>query len=389
MFSSINHFPRHAIVIGGSLGGLFTGNMLRKAGWQVDIYERSAHDLDSRGGGIVLQREVTEVFQQSGVSLSQLDLGVRSRYRKVFAADGSILDKRLAPQVQTSWSTIYTTMKQRFGQEYYHQAKILQDIEQDGMTGQVTAHFTDGSRATGDLLIGADGSNSTVRQLLWPGHQPTYAGYIAWRGLVPENEIPASAREDLLGDFSFASAHGSHILGYLVPGDKGDTRPGNRLYNFVWYRVTDEATLHEIMTDQQGVSHGFAIQEGSLSDHWDARIKQEAKTLLPPAFRDVVLGTQKPFAQAIRDLKMDAMVNKRVILLGDAPFIPRPHTAASTSKAAHNALALSEALLRWPDDIDTALNQWEPGQIILGNRLYRQGVLAGNYLLFGEEAPSV
>ncbi len=49
---------RQAIVIGGSLGGLFAGLLLRSIGWRVDIYERSAHDLESRGGGIVLQPDV-------------------------------------------------------------------------------------------------------------------------------------------------------------------------------------------------------------------------------------------------------------------------------------------------------------------------------------------
>jgi 2-polyprenyl-6-methoxyphenol hydroxylase-like FAD-dependent oxidoreductase len=46
---------RRALIIGGSLGGLFAGNLLRRIGWDVEIFERSAKDLDSRGGGIVLQ----------------------------------------------------------------------------------------------------------------------------------------------------------------------------------------------------------------------------------------------------------------------------------------------------------------------------------------------
>jgi 2-polyprenyl-6-methoxyphenol hydroxylase-like FAD-dependent oxidoreductase len=58
-----------ALIIGGSLGGLFAGNLLRQIGWDVDIFERSAHDLDSRGGGIVLQPEVIEVFRRVGVDI--------------------------------------------------------------------------------------------------------------------------------------------------------------------------------------------------------------------------------------------------------------------------------------------------------------------------------
>ena len=79
---------KRAIVIGGSLGGLFAGAMLEKAGWEVAVYERSAHDLDSRGGGIVLQPEVVEVFRRAGVDTATMDLGVRSRHRTVFRRDG-------------------------------------------------------------------------------------------------------------------------------------------------------------------------------------------------------------------------------------------------------------------------------------------------------------
>jgi 2-polyprenyl-6-methoxyphenol hydroxylase-like FAD-dependent oxidoreductase len=69
---------RRALIIGGSLGGLFAANLLHQIGWDVDIFERSAHDLDSRGGGIVLQPEVVEVFRRAGVDIRSVDLGVRS-----------------------------------------------------------------------------------------------------------------------------------------------------------------------------------------------------------------------------------------------------------------------------------------------------------------------
>ncbi len=80
---------KHAIVIGGSLGGLFTGIMLRSIGWEVDIYERSPHNLDSRGGGIVLQPDVIEVFQRAGISYEQ-PLGVVAHERYYLNRDGSI-----------------------------------------------------------------------------------------------------------------------------------------------------------------------------------------------------------------------------------------------------------------------------------------------------------
>lgn len=351
-----------ALIIGGSLGGLFAGNLLRRIGWDVDIFERSPHDLDSRGGGIVLQPDVVEVVRQAGVDLNAVALGVESRYRTVFRPDGSIQSKHMAPQTQTSWSLIYTTLRATFGDAHYHQGRTLVRVEQDGQAGTVTAHFKDGATEVGNLLIGADGGNSTVRQLCWAEARPRYAGYLAWRGLIPEDAMPPSAREMLHGDFGFANNAGSHILGYLVPGEHNDLRPGHRLYNWVWYRVADEQTLEQIMIDR------------------------EAAVLLPRPFREVVEATGQPFAQAIRDLASDHMVSGRVIILGDAASIPRPHTAASTSKAASNALALASALKAFPDDLAKALAYWEKPQIALGKALLRQGTEAGNYLLFHRAA---
>lgn len=379
---SPKHTTKRAVVIGGSLGGLFAGNMLKMAGWEVDIYERSLHDLDSRGGGIVLQPDVVEVFRANGIDVSHMELGVSSQDRVVYHRDGTVLDKRPAPQMQTSWSLIYSTMKETFGDAHYHRGRTLSRVEQDEDAKTVTATFADGTTVTADLLVGADGNGSTVRKLLWPNAEPTYAGYLAWRGLVHETEMTPAARDGLAGHFGFSSSTGSHMLGYLVPGEGNTTAPGARLYNWVWYRVADDETLHDIMTDRDGMYRGFSMPEGLLTDRWRKHVYKEADELLPQPFREVVHSTKDPFAQAIRDLTVSNMVKGRVILLGDAAFVPRPHTAASTSKAAANALSLNEVLIAMPDDVDGALARWEPQQMMLGQKLYRYGSHAGDRLLF-------
>ena len=76
------------------------------------------------------------------------------------------------------------------------------------------------------------------------------------------------------------------------------------------------------------------------------------------------------------------MAEGRVAIIGDAAAIPRPHTAASTSKAAANGLALADELRAFPDDIPAALARWEPDQVALGKYLRQQGTQIGNYLLF-------
>jgi hypothetical protein len=85
----------------------------------------------------------------------------------------------------------------------------------------------------------------------------------------------------------------------------------------------------------------------------------------------------EPFLQTIQDLSVRRMAVGRIALVGDAAFIPRPHTAASTAKAAGNALALVDALKR-ETDIPAALRAWEPDQIQFGLHLRRQGKLLGD-----------
>lgn len=375
---------RTAIIIGGSLGGLFAGTMLRRQGWSVDIFERSPGSLDSRGGGIVLQPDVVRLLDRAGVALETLDLGVMSRDRIVLLPDGTVRSRQHAPQTQTSWSLLYTTMRRAFGEEGYHQNRRLAGLDA-AKPDDVTALFDDGSTRSANLMVGADGGNSTVRSLLWPDAAPRYAGYVAWRGLIPESDLPPISRAALLGDFAFASNERSHVLGYLVPGEHNDTRPGRRIYNWVWYRAIDPANLSAVMTDVDGRFRGSSVPEGLLAPEWREKIRSEAGALLPPAFRDVVRATKEPFVQAIQDLTVTSMVKGRTILLGDAAFIPRPHTAASTSKAAANAMALADALEIERDDVTRALARWEPGQLQLGNRLYEAGTSAGDYLIFDRQ----
>lgn len=378
---------RKAIVIGGSLGGLFAATLLRRQGWEVAIHERSPGTLDGRGGGVVLQPEVREVFAR--LRLAQPS-EVRSRDRVVFRPDGSERSRQHAPQAQTSWSALWTALRGQVPDDVHHQGSALSAIEQDA--DGVTASFADGTTERADLLVGADGNGSTVRRLLWPEAEPSYAGYFAWRGLVAEDDMPLPAREGLHGDFAFANAPGgSHILGYLVPGADGSVAEGHRLYNWVWYRTGDRARLRDVMTDAGGRDRGWSIPEGRLDPRHMGPLRAEAEAILPPPFASILRATEAPFAQAIRDLTVETMVRGRVVLLGDAAFIPRPHTAASTSKAAANALALAEALsdpaAPWAEQA-AALEGWDLRQLMLGRRLYRAGSEIGDNLMFRTTAPA-
>jgi len=82
--------------------------------------------------------------------------------------------------------------------------------------------------------------------------------------------------------------------------------------------------------------------------------------------------------QPILDLAVPRMVYNRALLLGDAAFVIRPHTAASTSKAAANAIALGETIRVSSGDLDHALGACEFAQLTLGRQLEAQGQMPGN-----------
>lgn len=373
----MNTINRRAIVIGGSLAGLFTGTLLRSIGWQVDIYERSSHTLDSRGGGIVLQLDVIEAFQRAGIP--QDKLGVVAQERYYLKRNGSI-QRMPMRQTLTSWNLLYASMRRHFPDQHYHQGECLSEIEQKG--DQVTAIFTNGTRETGDLLVGADGPNSTLRRLLLPSYMPQYAGYVGYRGLVDEWDLDAETAAIFTERFVFYQFPNSHILQYVIPGENESLVPGERRFNWVWYVNYDEINeLPHILTDKHGKRRDYSTPPGLTAPTVEQAMRAYANQVLVEPFQKLVAATKEPFVQAILDLGVPQMAFERVALLGDAAFIPRPHTAASTSKAAANAIALVDSLIE-QENVSEALAAWEGAQLALGMRLWRHGQALGEQSQF-------
>ncbi|MCW8277255.1 FAD-dependent monooxygenase [Pseudomonas sp. PCH199] len=367
-----------ALVIGGSLGGLFTATALRAIGWQVDVFERSPAAMDSRGGGNVLQADVLQHFRFAGIKHTNA-LGVRSHDRLYLNRAGTVVHKEPMPQTQTSWNTLYNALISAFPAERYHRGKTLVDLTQNEQ--RVTAIFADGSSAEGDLLIGADGAGSTVRSLVLPGAEYTYSGYVVWRGLVNENELPDFAKAQLYEDFVFQQDPESLMLEYMVPGLNGSVIPGERRFNWLWYlKAAQGPELNAVLTDHDGRRRSHSIPPGALSAEREAYIREMGERHANPAFRELIRQTTDIFVQAILDLRVPRMVFGRVLLTGDAAFVPRPHTAGSTAKAAQNALSLAQAI-NGKGGIDAALVVWQQEQLSEGKRMGDWGVSMGNRIM--------
>jgi len=367
---------RRAIVIGGSMSGLLSGLLLRRAGWAVNIYERVDSELSGRGAGIVAQYEL--IARLKALGLKTDELGVAITTRKILDRNGRLTHEFECPQVLTAWERVYRLLRDAFPPAHYHRGRGLSRFTQD--TEQVTAHFSDGEKVVADLLVGADGIRSTVRQQAAPDVTPLYAGYSAWRALIAESAFPPDVHRDLFEFMTFTLPPGEQFLGYPVAGPDNDLRSGHRRYNVVWYRPADEKTkLPWLLTDERGQQHAISIPPPLIRREAIAEMRTDAERLLGPQFRQVVKLIDEPILQPIYDLESPRMAFGRVAIAGDAAFVARPHVAAGVSKAADDAATLAEAL-NAESDVATALKRYEAARLKENTLIIERARHLGAYL---------
>jgi 2-polyprenyl-6-methoxyphenol hydroxylase-like FAD-dependent oxidoreductase len=296
----------------------------------------------------------------------------------MYARDGSVTHRIGWSQTMTSWDRVFHLLKAALPQALYHRGKELRRIAQDAHG--VTAHFADGAVAEGDLLVGADGIRSTVRQQYLPTLAPLYAGYTAWRGLVAEAAFPPPLHAQLFDEFSFCLPANEQMLGYPVAGPDNDLRAGHRRYNFVWYRpASEEQELLRLLTDESGRTHALSIPPPLIARDVVARMRAEGEQVLAPPFTAMLSLCAQPFLQPIYDLEVPRMAFGRVAILGDAAFVARPHVGAGVAKAAEDALALADALATH-DDVETALRGFEAARLSVGEKIIARARHLGAYV---------
>jgi 2-polyprenyl-6-methoxyphenol hydroxylase-like FAD-dependent oxidoreductase len=365
----------HALIIGGSMSGLFAGLLLRRAGFSAAIYERAETELTGRGAGIVTQPELRAVLSDAGCDLN--DLGVEVAGRRTLDRMGAILGDYACPQTLTSWDRVFRLLRAQFPAEHYHRGKELVRIEEHA-TG-VTAHFADGSRADGDLLVGADGFRSSVRSIMAPAVRPVYAGYVGWRGLAEEAALSRAAHAVIFDAMVFALPPNEQFISYPIAGASDALAPGRRRCNFVWYRPAAEGELRLMLTDASGRTHPLGIPPPLIRPEVTAALREAARALIAPPLEEVVRLAPQPFLQPIFDVESERMTSGRVALVGDAAYLARPHVAAGVTKAAEDAAALARALAAHRD-VASALAAFERERIPANARIMARGRELGGYL---------
>jgi 2-polyprenyl-6-methoxyphenol hydroxylase-like FAD-dependent oxidoreductase len=368
--------PRRAIVIGGSMSGLFAATLLRKAGWHAQVFERSDVELRGRGAGIVTHADLIQSLERSGAQLK--DLGVTVHERIALDAKGRVIERLPYEQIVTSWDRMHQIMRATLPTGTHHLGYNLRGIEQDA--NSITAIFENGERVTGDLLVGADGFRSVVRNLLVPEIQPIYAGYVVWRGLAEESDIPREAHAAIFDKFAFFLPPNNKNIGYPIAGQNNDLRPGYRRFNWVWYRAAGASELDDMLVDEDGVKHVLSIPPPKVRADLIGRLKHDARHFLPPPMRDILACIVKPFFTPIYDLVVERMVFGRVVLIGDAAAVARPHVGMGIAKAGTDAEILADALSRNPDLAD-GLAQFEQERLPVARKAVTQGRNLGEYML--------
>lgn len=366
---------RRAVIIGGSMSGLFSAAFLRQIGWDVDVYERSKVELVGRGAGITGHPELFDALQASGAGTERLGIEVQKRI--AIDREGRITDERPLRQILTSWDRLQRLLGATIDPAHYHLGWNFERVEQDG--GSVRAYFSGDRIEQADILIGGDGVRSSVRGQMAPQVQPIYAGYYIWRGAPNEADLDPETLRTIYPLFTFYLPKQQQVITYPIAGFDDDLTLGKRRFNFIWYRVADASRLREMNVDANGVQHEYSVPPPLIRRDLIAQMHKEAREILPPPLLDAVFKIKQPFITPIYDFTAPVIVFGRVAMVGDAAANARPHMGFGMAKAATDAQALARHLDAH-DDIDAALKAYNDERQPIGNTIVLHGRKLGCHL---------
>jgi salicylate hydroxylase len=339
-------------IVGAGLGGLTTAAALNMLGYDVDVYEQAA-ELGEIGAGLSLPPNSTRVLEYLGL-------------KDALAEFGNIPDRTIVKHFK-SGEVLLTRPRERYlekyGCNYYftHRAdvhdllaKLVQENNPTGIhTGRavcdvvdhgsrVEITFSNGDTATADLVIGCDGIHSVVRDMLFEPEPPYFTNQVAYRSLVPWNQLNADTRVDLasIDDSAVMTVGPDHWIN-LYPARR------NELVNCV--AMVRTAAWHE-----EGWSNRADISE-ILSEFEE--FHDEVQTVL----RAIPPDTSYKWGMFVRK-PLSRWSAGRVILLGDAAHGMLNFLGQGAAMAIEDAMVLARCI-KESDDHAEAFLRYEKARV--------------------------
>jgi salicylate hydroxylase len=309
-----------AVVVGGGLGGLAAAVALTQAGIDVQVHEQ-AQQLTEVGAGVSLAPNGLRMLERLGLGEGIERVGVRYLSPKLLFSDGRPARHELHQ---------FTRPGQNVG---IHRADMLALLAAQLPPGAVrtgqrctgfsqdadsaTASFADGTTATADVVIGADGIHSVLQGFAVAPARPVFSGVVAHRGLVPRiDECRADAFQMWVGE-------NRHFLVFPV-------RAG-QLLNYVGF-VPSDTSVRE--------SWSASGDPAALAAHfagWDPIIGQVIAAISGPG------GTGFQWGMYDR-APLPRWSIGRLTLLGDAAHPMLPHLGQGVNQALEDAVVLATLL---------------------------------------------
>jgi salicylate hydroxylase len=347
-------------LIGGGIGGLTAGIALQQAGFAPIIYER-APAFGEVGAGISLSPNAVKGLAMLGFE-AFLDLRANEPldqflYHGLTGEHLLTYDRRTcrttygAPYLQLHRADLVEGLVDRFGRENCRMGMTLTGLVQDEYA--VTLQFEDGSTASAEVAIAADGLRSVVRDILFETPPPTFSGHVAWRAQVPGDRLPARATE-------------RSSINHIGPGQNLVTYPvrGAALVNVV--ALTRSAQWAE----ESWHTRAHPDELAALFAGWSDYVRQVIAAIEEDALFRWGLFIRAPLQRWFRD---------RVALLGDAAHPMLPFMGQGASSAIEDGVVLGRCFAQAGDPLQ-ALALYERARIKRGTMLQAESNLGGDRL---------
>jgi salicylate hydroxylase len=327
------------IIVGAGIGGLTAALALRQAGFDAHVYEQ-ASVLREVGAGVAISPNAVKVLHRLGLvealravgvaphSMDSRDWQTGALLGRVPLADEAVA-RWGAPFYHLHRADLHDALRAALGDRHITLGARCVAVEQSGTA--VDARFADGRDATGNLLIGADGIHSVVREHVAGPVRPIWSRQISWRGLAPAavgHEVGLEMRHH-----SFWGPRTQFVCFYVSAG---------RLLNWVGNTQSDD--------DWQAES-------------WSARGDRDEVLRLfadwHPQVRALIAGTEQVFKWALFDRPpLMTWMRGRVTLLGDAAHPMLPYMAQGASQSIEDAFVLASCLAADRDDPQRAIEEY-------------------------------